>query len=268
VFSTEEEPPPQARLGTHTPVIEQQPGQRGVREGLVLLVFAIVTLGVSAYVLAKAEHKAVHDPAKQAERGDINGLDKASLLREVNLRRALVKVASGKYPLVSTVSVRPARVNATARNTDGIQKVLTIDPAFKLSDTDFGTSTSEAVPATKIDASGPERMARTVAERTGLGVDAVDYVTMNVSAGLEPTWYMSLKEGPATARQWVAAPDGTDVRKPGEPSRAMKRADARRRRALARDTNRQQRLILAQTKCLQKATTADAAARCISRYAP
>lgn len=58
----------------------EEPGGR-LGEGLVLLLFAILTLAASAYVLATAEQNAVDDPAQRAARGEITGLHAQSLMR-------------------------------------------------------------------------------------------------------------------------------------------------------------------------------------------
>jgi hypothetical protein len=111
-------------------------------------------------------------------------------------------------------------------------------------------------------------MVRAVAERTGQPEEAVDYVALSGSgaAAVERTWYMSLSQGPARVRQWVAAEDGTDLRKPGELSQKQKDADRARREKYEREQREFQRKLKRRSACLQKARTADAAGRCIQRF--
>src|SRR3954452_4305379 len=86
---------------------------RGRREGGILLVFTVLTLAISAYVLISAEHDAVHDPVQKAARGEIKGLDPESLLREGNGRKALPKADAGAPPVVSNNPIAPERIDAT-----------------------------------------------------------------------------------------------------------------------------------------------------------
>jgi hypothetical protein len=210
----------------------------------------------------------VDDPKQKAARGEVKGLSDLSLLRADNLGRALAKVDAGSRPLVSNIRIAADRVNVLVRDTDGSRKYLTIDPGLGIASSDSGVGEDDAVRAGKLDAKAPERMVRAVVKTTGLGPEAVDYVTMSVSRLGEPGWYMFLKEGPARVRQWTAAADGSDLRKPGEPSAQMKAEDLKRRRELASQQRRLRTLLGRRTACLQKANDATAAARCIDRYAP
>jgi hypothetical protein len=263
-----EQPSPQSQVAARTsavPPAEEESGS-GPREGLILLLFTILTVALSAFVLLNEEDDAVHDPAQKAVRGEITGLDPESLLREENLRKALAKVAAGPRPLVSNIRIAAVRVDVTVRDDDGSRKLLSIDPAFKVVESDFGVGEDEAVRTSEIDAAGPQRMVKIVAERTRLGEDAVDYVTLSFSGSGPRSWYMSLDQGPARVRAWIAAPDGTDVRRPGELSREQKDADAKRKREYEAEQRRFQRQSARRSACLQKARDATAAARCIERF--
>jgi len=216
----------------------------GPREGLILLVFAVLAFGASTYVVVSTERDLRDDPAEKAARGEIDGLDELSLLREENLRRVLDEVESGKRPLVINLRVSAPAADVTVRDADGSQKVLNFDPGFDSDERDLGTSESAAFRPGQIDAGTPELMARRVAKRTGQDVDAVDYVTISASSSSPPNWYLALNEGPARDRQWVAAMDGSDLRKPGEPS-AQQRA---------------------RTKCFEEADGSEDVSRCIERF--
>jgi hypothetical protein len=266
-----EEPTPQTPVGSTAPVPSgagtgEEP--RGPREGLILLAFTILTVAASAYVLINAEHDAVHDPAEKAARGEINGLDGQSLLREQNMRKVLAKVAAGKRPFIASIRVAAVRADLQVRDADGFRKLLSIDPGLSVKERDFGVGDDKAVQAEAINPAAPERMVRAVAERTGLGFDAVDYVTMTFAGSGERTWYMALDKGPARTRQWIAAPDGTDLRKPGELSQAQQDADARRKRRFEAEQRRYKRNLERRSACLSKARDATAAARCIQRFQP
>jgi hypothetical protein len=180
----------------------------------------------------------------------------------------LVKVDGSPRPLIIDIRVSAVRVDVTTVDQQRTtKKQLSYDLDLRVRhEFDFNPSDEPAVPASRINPAAPERMVRAVTERTGLGADAVDYVAESFSGAGEHTWYMALDQGPARARQWVAAPDGTDLRKPGEPSIAQKQADAKRRRDFARQQRRFKRNLALRTACLRKATDALAAARCVQRF--
>jgi hypothetical protein len=67
-------------------------------------------------------------------------------------------------------------------------------------------------------------------------------------------------------RQWIAAPDGSDIRKPGELSQAQKSADAKRRRDFRRQQRRFKQVLARRIACLTRAADAVAAARCVQRF--
>ena len=216
----------------------------GPREGLILLLFTLVTLGASAYVVIGAEIDARDDPAEKAARGEIDGLDDLSLLRAANLRRVLDEVEAGEHPLVMNLRVSAPATDVTVRDADGYRKVLTFDPSFDSDERDFGVGEDATLDPAEIDAAAPERIARKVARRTGQPVEAVDYITIAASSSGQPSWYLALDEGPARDRQWVAAMDGSDLRKPGEPSAEQR----------------------ARSKCFEDADDSEDVSRCIERF--
>lgn len=268
---TKEEPSPQARVagvtarpsegGPPPAAVGGRPSSRGPREGLVLTLFALLTLGAIALVLVLEERDAVRDPAEKAQRGEIGGFDDLSLLRAANLRRALAEVADGEYPLVTSVRVAADRVNVVARDDEGSRRVLVIDPGFGVDESEFGSGDDAAVPAGEVDADAPERIVRAVLRRTRLAPQDVDYVTLSISGVTPSTWSLFLKAGPAE-RHWIAEANGADVRRPGELSARDRRANARRQREL----RRRQRLNERRVSCLQQARDAGAASRCLERF--
>jgi hypothetical protein len=177
-------------------------------------------------------------------------------------------VSSSGHPLVTNLRVSPDRINVTARDNDGIRKILDIDPGFGVEENDFGAGEDEAVSVGEIDAGGPERMAQAVAKLSGQPVTAVDYVTMSFAGSGEPTWYMALDQGPANMRQWVAAPDGSDVRRPGELSAKLKASNDAQKRKFDRERARIRRIFDRRSACLRRARDAATVSRCLERYSP
>ena len=105
-------------------------------------------------------------------------------------------------------------------------------------------------------------MINAVTERTHLPASAVDYLVTDAGNTPDSSWYMSLNQGPATARSWVAGHDGTDLRHPGQLSTAQQAADAKRRR----DLKAQQLRIERNFKCLATAFTPAAVNRCNRKF--
>jgi hypothetical protein len=251
-----------------SPVPEEEP-RRGPPETLILIVFAILTLAASAFVLQRAEHKALHDPAQRGSRGEVTALDSLSFFQAENLRKVIAKVGAGPLPLVTDIRVSAVRVDVTLVNADRSRKrELSYDLDLRARNQfDFTPSDTPAARPSEIDAAAPERMIRSVLERTRLPAGAVDYVTQDFTNDAATRgWYLFLKQGPARLRQWVAAPDGSDLRHPGEPSIAQRQADTKRKREFARQQRRLKRTLALRSACLRKATDALAAARCVQRY--
>jgi hypothetical protein len=264
----EEEPSPQERLtgavATTSPADTVTDEPRGPREGLILLLFTILTVAASAFVLWSDEQSALDDPAQQVARGEVHGLSKLSLLREPNVKRVLDTVSKGKWPLVRNIRIAPERIDLQVSDRDGYQRRLSFDPAFKMTNDDDGVSEQNTLPASKIDAAAPEKMVRSLQEREGISPDAVDYVTNSYLIDDTSDWYMALDQGPARVRQWVAAPDGRDLRHPGELSKAQRQAQEEQQRQAERQQRQTQRL----SNCLTGSTTAEQVQRCYKRYQP
>src|SRR3954468_6634193 len=151
---TKEELPPQARLAGVAPEAPTGPS-----EAPLVALFALLTLAAIVFVLARAERAAERDPVARGARGETQALDRQSLLREPNLRRALTQVAASAHPLVTNIRVSATRVDLTVRDVDGLRRSISVDPAFKVDESDFGAGEDDAIPASKLDPSGPERMA-------------------------------------------------------------------------------------------------------------
>jgi hypothetical protein len=245
----------------------------GPREGPLILLFLVATLAASAFVLHRAEAGAVKDPKQKAARGEINGLSDDSLVRPENLRKALAKVNTGKYQLISNIRVAPDRINLSVRDKDGYRKYLTIDPGFGVQTSDAGVGEDYAVHTESINAEAPQRMLKAVMAKTGLTSAAFDYAATSFSENSKTTWFMAMKRGPARVRQWVAEADGTDVRKPGELSAADKKRQAdtvRENARIQREAQQRMRHIQAVVKrrnrCIAKAPDAAHVSKCIEKF--
>lgn len=263
----EEEPSPQQRLSggaTTQPAESAEPNGGGPSEGIVLLLFTIVTLAVSAFLLWGEEQSALDDPKQKALRGEIEGLEKLSLVREENFRRVLREVRASDTPLVASVRLAPERADVTAQNRAGDQGIFSFDPGLGKTDRDFGSSTNDAVPASALDARAPQRMVAGATEKSGHRAGDLDYVTTSFLTERRPTWTIAFDRGPAKNRLWIAEFDGRDVRRVGQPSRAQRDELDRNRRRLEAG----QRRLRRRTACLSRATSAQEAARCLDRFPP
>src|SRR5206468_1774251 len=146
------------------------------------------------------------------------------------------------YPLISNIRVAPDRVNVSVRDKDGYRRYLTIGPGLDVSSSDAGVGEDYAVHTESINAEAPARMLKLVVAKTGLSPAAVDYTATSFSENSKTTWYMSMKEGPARVRSWIAESDGSDIRRPGELSAADKKRNAetaRRNAAYQQQVQRQ-----------------------------
>src|SRR4051794_14332699 len=172
-----EQPSPQSMVGTSTsPVPAQTDAGGGPPERLILIIFTIATVAISAMVLHSAATKSATDPVQKAARGEIQGLDELSFFHAANFKKALAKVSASRWPQIISVRLAAARVDVTARDKDGYRKFLSINPAYKLSVSDDNVGEDKAVSAAQIDTTAPERMIRAVTERTRMSADAVDYL--------------------------------------------------------------------------------------------
>jgi hypothetical protein len=258
-----EQPPPQSLVGASaTSPAPEDSGSSGPPEGLILVVFALLTVVASALVLHNAAAGSANDPLQKAARGEIKGLDQLSFFRAANLKKALDKVSASRWPQIISLRVAAARVDVTARDHNGYRKYITIDPAYKLDITDDNVGTDKAISASRIAVGAPERMVRAVSERTRMSPDAVDYLVTDADNEKDIAWYVYLNQGLPLDRQWVATSSGTDLRHPGEPSQLQKAAAAKQQRALARQQKRQQRHF----QCIAKAFTPAAYSRCDRRF--
>jgi hypothetical protein len=216
--------------------------RRGPNETVILVIFFIVSLASVSALLWHEENHLLDDPNAKAERGEIIGAQGDSLVRAANFQRALAEIDQrlAKTDVINSVRLSPVRVDVTARNENGKQRILSVDPGFDVTTRDFGESEQPGVRVRAIDPAAPARMFAAVEQRSGAEPKNLDYLVYTISSGSAPRWLLYLDDVPITRKQWEADARGRDVRRLGEPSGAA----------------------AAQQRCLQNADSAEDAARC------
>jgi hypothetical protein len=270
----DEEPPPEERLGTTsgtTTTTVASPSDSGSRsdeqggpnEGVILLLFTLITAGAIAWVLISGEHKALHDPNAKADRGEISALDDLSLIRAKNVRKMLAQVRSSSSPEVADLRFAPTSADVTVQNENGDQTIWSFDPKLNVSKNSFGSGSSDDVqPVQAVDPGAPERMVRSAIEKSGRPASDINYVTTSFLTQKRPDWTIAFKTGPTDKRLWIADFHGRDVRRVGTPSVQQRRQTQQTKQNL----QKLQQRVKARAKCLSQAPTAQAAARCLKRF--
>jgi hypothetical protein len=228
-------------FGVVEPATPDKP-RRGPNETAILVVFFFLCLAAVGLVLWHEEDRLLDDPDAKAERGEIVGVTGDSLVRTANFQRALREIDErlGERDVINSVRLSPVRVDVTARDENGGQRILSIDPSFDVTKRDFGESEQPGVRVRAIDPAAPERIFAAVQRRSGAKPENLDYFVYSVSAGSAPRWLLFLDDVPITRKQWEGDARGRDVRGLGEPSGAA----------------------AAQQRCLQEADSAEEAAGC------
>ena len=213
--------------------------RRGPNETVILTLFFLVCLASVGLLLWHEENRLLDDPDAKAQRGEIVGAEGDSLVRAVNFERALRKIDErlGESDVVNSVRLSPVRVDVTAHDDTGRQRILSVDPGFDVEERDFGDSDQPGVRVRAIDPAAPARMFAVVRQRSGAKPGNLDYFVYSISGN---GWLLYLDGVPITRKQWQADARGRDVRRLGEPSGAE----------------------AAQRSCLQRARSAEDAARC------
>jgi hypothetical protein len=221
---------------------EEAKRRRGPNETAILVVFYILALTGVGLLLWHEEREALHDPNAKAERGEIVGAQGDSLVRAANFQRALREIDERMGPgdVINSVRLSPIRADVTTRNRIGRQRILSVDPAFDVTTRDFGESTQPGVRVAAIDPTAPERMFAEVSRRAPAEPDNLDYLVYSISTATPPRWLLFLDGVDIRRKQWEADARGNDVRLLGQPSDAETR----------------------QRDCLQRAQSAEEAARC------
>jgi hypothetical protein len=223
------------------PAAEEKP-RRGPNETVILILFFLVSLAAVGGLLWHEENRLLDDPDAKAQRGEIVGAQGDSLVHAANFDRALREIDArlAEGDVVNSVRLSPVRVDVTARDDTGRQRILSVDPGFDVSERAFGESEQPGVRVRVIDPAAPGRMFAAVQQRSSAQPENLDYLVYSVSANDPPRWLLYLDGVPITRKQWEADARGGDVRRLGEPSGAA----------------------AAQQSCLQRARSAQDAARC------
>ena len=213
--------------------------RRGPNETVILTLFFLVCLASVGLLLWHEENRLLDDPDAKAQRGEIVGAEGDSLVRAANFERALRKIDErlGESDVVNSVRLSPVRVDVTAHDDTGRQRILSVDPGFDVDERDFGESEQPGVRVRAIDPAAPARMFAVVRQRSGAKPGNLDYFVYSISGN---SWLLYLDGVPIPRKQWQADARGRDVRRLGEPSGAE----------------------AAQQSCLQRARSAEDAARC------
>lgn len=191
--------------------------RRGVSEGLVLGIWALIVVVAVVLVLTRAEDKALHDPVKKAQRGEITGLGELSLLRADRFAGALTALGE-KYPDGRPLSIRvdPVSVSATLRVGQYGAARASVDPALKVHQDGEGETTEKGLTISRIDPAAPERLVRKVNARTGTAPTDVDYLVLSVdsTSPRASRWALFLRRGtPPDQRRYTSDLAGRDVQK-------------------------------------------------------
>ena len=220
----------------------QEKRRRGPNETVILTLFFLVCLASVGLLLWHEENRLLDDPDDLSSLRLGVGAEGDSLVRAANFERALREIDErlGESDVVNSVRLSPVRVDVTAHDDTGRQRILSVDPGFDVDERDFGESEQPGVRVRGIDPAAPARMFAVVRQRSGAKPGNLDYFVYSISGTNSPSWLLYLDGVPITRKQWQADARGRDVRRLGEPSGAE----------------------VQQQSCLQRARSAEDAARC------
>src|SRR3954447_12383781 len=161
------------------PVPADKP-RRPRSETPLVLVWALLTLAIAAFVLQRSEHAAVHDPVQRAARGQVGETSHASLVRPANTAHVLRELRGAMHPGETLTSLRldPARASADVRDGQGNERILAVDLGGKVDAQTFGTTSFPGTPWSGLDPAGPARLLAAVKHRVPGA--KLDYVVVDV----------------------------------------------------------------------------------------
>jgi hypothetical protein len=170
------------------------------------------------------------------------GAEGDSLVRAANFEKALRKIDDrlGPGDVINSVRLSPIRVDVTARDRIGKQRILQVDLGFDVTTLDSGESDQPGIRVAAIDPAAPERIFTEVSRRAPAKPENLDYFVYSISGHTAPQWLIYLDGVDIRRKQWQADARGRDVRLLGQPSDAEAK----------------------QRDCLQRARSAEEAARC------
>jgi hypothetical protein len=224
-----------------------------VNEGPLVALFAVLVIVLVGGLLVKLQDDAASkESAKSAAATGTAGGSTAerpskasrSYLNPDVLTRELRRLDArgGGHARVVDLRLDNNMFWATIADRDDNREMITVSPDGSRNARTIPAAVTDFVPSNRIDPRIPSRLIAAVRERTHRGPQDIDYVVFSAAfAKLGSAWSVFLNKGPATQRQFVAALDGTDLHRPGEPSQAQRR----------------------RVDCLRRARDADAVRRCI-----
>jgi hypothetical protein len=184
------------------------PERRRPSEGLLLLVWAIVTVVAVVVVLTRAEHDNLNDPVQKAARGEITGVTGLSLLNPTQLTKALAKLRA-KAPegrLIDSARFDPTQVNVDVALPDYKAARYKVDNALHVSTEGDGETDEKGLAWSAIDPNVPAKILRKVNRMTGTKPTDVDYFALQVlSPAKDSRWIVFLARGtPPSKRSYLA----------------------------------------------------------------
>lgn len=231
-----------ATVGVAQPIADEPRRRRGPNETVILVLFFLVSLGSVGYLLYHEEHRLVHDPNAKAERGEIVGITGDSLASQANFTEALQKIDGklGTGDVITSLRLSPVRVDVTAHDPKGNQRIISVDPSFDVTTRDFAQSDDPGVRIRAIDTAAPTRLFTTVSQRANAEPKSLDYFVYSASSPGGAEWLLYLKDVAIADKSWQANSRGLGAHRLSEPSPEE----------------------AARQRCLQNADSAEEAARC------
>ena len=169
---------------------------------ILLLVVVIAGANLLGGVVGKV-HDAVNDlptltppvPAPQSA-GPV-GLQRGSLIRPNELRRALADLRGRELGRLQTLRLAPERIDASllTRRTTIVSVQLRHDGSFqRFSESGPGFGHLDTIPIARLDATAPQRLVRAAAERLHRPTTRIDYLVPSITQGTV-TWGAYFKGG-------------------------------------------------------------------------
>ena len=199
------------------PVPEAPPVRREPRPSPLPLIFTIVAIAVTAFVLARADRDAVDSPTVVSRELGGHALGERSLVRAANFRRALAAIQAEMEPGEDLLALRlrPQELGSTVRDPNGNTRLVDVGLDFSVDARDWSTDTSSTpLDLAAIDPAAPETVVRKALRAASATDTHLDYVSL--TGGDPPTWYLSLKDVPIADQSWTADLAGIAVTHPGQ----------------------------------------------------
>jgi hypothetical protein len=226
-WRTEEEPPPQSRVGaTRRPVEEELPRRASLPRlprlrpfprlsgpSLFVVLVAIVVVGAPALITFSVLRDVDEGGGTSGFGGGSH--DGPSLVGRKPFARALEEVRRESGPEASLVALRldPERLSAVVRRADGSRKVINVLADFDVATFPAGQGGERGLSLNRIDPGVPTRLVRAAAERLRQDPDDVSYLALSSirSIGGGGVWSVFFQSGPPVS----ADLDGSNIQTPG-----------------------------------------------------